>query len=695
MKQIILTFSVLFLLSAISCGDDDSPSEENFVLAFTVETGDLVIAATIDNNLNQINLQVPYKANLTNVRPNIVISEGASIEPSSGLAVDLTQDTMYRVRAEAGMDRDYEVVLTYLPNTEKQILDFEIESIPAESQIIIEENSKTIIINVPFGTEIDKVKPQIVISEEASISPASGVEVDLSEPKTYTVTAQDGSSVDYVTEVNFGAGIMNRITSFTLSDLSPVVTADIDDDSRIISIELPIGADLSAQTVIIETSPGASVSPMSGSIVNFSDPVTFTVTADNGVTCVYTTEISLDQGSSDNDVLSFSFDELSPQISAEINQEERLITFSVPILVDPTQLIPSITISEGATISPASGEAMDFSVPQTYTVTAEDGSMSTYVTNLELNFGAESITPKMPQHLLVFYGYPSLINGSNGNIASALDVFKNYDLIILGAGLEKPSHDDHIKTKQIIQNLKEINPDIEIFGYTNLGTLNTSPIFTDEELKQYIDDWTSMGVTGIFGDEFAFDFGVSRQRQNLFVDHAHSKGLNVMANSYVLENALEPEMGVETRLTSEKGDYIMLESFFMSDDASVANNFAVQVERAKKAYFYARTTGIKVAALARIPISDYNSNSNQSDRFSQAWYASAMFGFDAFQYTQSNFSAITSEVFFFENPLESFGSGWKDKDWVREISSGRLERSTTSKTIFITGNPEVPSGGIE
>lgn len=695
MKKILLASGLLLISIVMSCQDDEPLSEENFILAFTVEAGDLVVGATIDNSLNQINLQVPYNADLTNARPNVVVSDGASIEPDSGVAVDLTQEITYTVTAEAGIDREYKLVLTYLPNTEKQILDFQIANMPDGSQIIVDENSKTIIINVPFGTDVSRISPQISISEEASISPESGEEIDLSEPKTYTVTAQDGSTAEYVAQVNFGAGIMNRIVSFRLTDLSPVVIADIDDDSRIIKIEVPFGTDITAQTVMIETSPGASISPMSGSVVNFTAPVTFTVTAGNGVSCVYTSQVSVDPGRSGKDILSFSFDELSPQLLADIDQQNGKVTFKVPILVDPTQLVPTITISQGATIHPASGEALDFSVPQTYTVTAEDGSVRTYTIMLALNSGAESITPQSPEHLLVFYAWPSTINGSGGNINSAISHFERYDLIILGRGLEKPTHPDHAKTKQIIEGVKSGNSAIQIFGYINLGTLTASTSLTDEELTQTIDEWKALGATGIFGDEFGFDFGVSRQRQNLFVDHAHSNGLNVMANSWLIEDALDPEMGVETRLSSEEGDYIMLESFFMSDNASLADDFDFQLERAKKAYTYSRTKGIKVAALARISISDYNANSDQTDRFAQAWHAAAMFGFDAFQLTQSNFSALTSEVFYFGNPLESLGSSWKDKDWVREVGTGRIERSTMSKTIFITGNPEDPNGGSE
>ena len=59
--------------------------------------------------------------------------------------------------------------------------------------------------------------------------------------------------------------------------------------------------------------------------------------------------------------------------SGTINAAEGIISVSLPFGTDATNLIPSITLPENATISPASGTALDFSQTQTYTVTAADG----------------------------------------------------------------------------------------------------------------------------------------------------------------------------------------------------------------------------------------------------------------------------------------------------------------------------------
>ncbi|WP_161781890.1 copper amine oxidase N-terminal domain-containing protein [Thermanaerosceptrum fracticalcis] len=62
-----------------------------------------------------------------------------------------------------------------------------------------------------------------------------------------------------------------------------------------------------------------------------------------------------------------------------IDSEAYTVTFRVPYGTTVTSLIPSILISEGATVSPGSGVPQDFSQPATYLVTAEDLSTQNWV----------------------------------------------------------------------------------------------------------------------------------------------------------------------------------------------------------------------------------------------------------------------------------------------------------------------------
>ncbi len=89
--------------------------------------------------------------------------------------------------------------------------------------------------------------------------------------------------------------------------------------------------------------------------------------------------------SSEAKILSFTFDksvEANSIVKGEPVMMGSNITFSVGSDVAKEQLkalVPTITVSEKATINPASGVKADFASPVTYQVIAEDGTVSAYV----------------------------------------------------------------------------------------------------------------------------------------------------------------------------------------------------------------------------------------------------------------------------------------------------------------------------
>ena len=99
--------------------------------------------------------------------------------------------------------------------------------------------------------------------------------------------------------------------------------------------------------------------------------VTVTFTGERGVTA----EIA----SSEAQITSFSFDtsvEANAAVLTQpvIDEEAHTITFTVEKGLDITALVPTIEVSEGATVTPASGEAVNFETGNaSFTVVAEDG----------------------------------------------------------------------------------------------------------------------------------------------------------------------------------------------------------------------------------------------------------------------------------------------------------------------------------
>lgn len=77
--------------------------------------------------------------------------------------------------------------------------------------------------------------------------------------------------------------------------------------------------------------------------------------------------------SKDCKILSFKIPVSGVTCVGTINESSRTISVMVPFGTPLTSLTPTITVSVGATVSPASGTSSSFASPVKYTVTAEDG----------------------------------------------------------------------------------------------------------------------------------------------------------------------------------------------------------------------------------------------------------------------------------------------------------------------------------
>ncbi|MCK5134513.1 MAG: DUF5018 domain-containing protein [Bacteroidales bacterium] len=161
-----------------------------------------------------------------------------------------------------------------------------------------------------------------------------------------------------------------EIISFSI----PVQTgpAIIDNVAKTITIEVPGSTDVTALVPgLIDLSRGATVIPASGVTVDFTDPVTYTVTAQNEITKQDWIVNIVFPPSSETDITAFSLNEQAGP--ATIDALMQTVAIEVLKETDLNTLIPTIEVSSGASIDPASGVSVDFSAPANYLVTAEDG----------------------------------------------------------------------------------------------------------------------------------------------------------------------------------------------------------------------------------------------------------------------------------------------------------------------------------
>jgi pectate lyase len=169
-------------------------------------------------------------------------------------------------------------------------------SLPTQSgSATINSAAGTISVNVPLGTPLTSVIPStLTISPNATINPTATTARDFSNPVTYTVTAQDGTTSKlWTVTVNAIASSLKEITAFQLA-ANQIGSSVINSAAGTIAVSMPIGSVLTGIAPTTMTiSPSATISPIAAATQNFSAPVVYTVTAQDGTTKTWTVTVTL------------------------------------------------------------------------------------------------------------------------------------------------------------------------------------------------------------------------------------------------------------------------------------------------------------------------------------------------------------------------------------------------------------------
>ena len=180
-------------------------------------------------------------------------------------------------------------------SSEKSINSFTFDNPEATGNI--DQSGYTVAITVPAGTDVTKLTPTIQASTGATISPASGAQQDFTNPVAYLVTAQDGSSQTYIATVTVAKSSEKSILSFKLSGFDPEVDGTIDETNHTVYAVVPDGTDLTKLMPTVTVSDGATYVPDSDGYVDFTNPVTYTITAEDGSTQDYTITVVTESNS--------------------------------------------------------------------------------------------------------------------------------------------------------------------------------------------------------------------------------------------------------------------------------------------------------------------------------------------------------------------------------------------------------------
>ena len=306
------------------------------------------------------------------------------------------------------------------------------------SQPVINGDSITFSVSSDSVSErLSALVPTITVSENATVSPASGSAVDFSQGSvTFTVTAQDGVTTRaYFAKAVTGttdnpditypideqlAGEYKGLLNITLggspvgSDIARNITvAKVDDETVSLTLEdfsfmgIELGTikvdsckiagsdipeydySLSGEQTLTLNVIGEQHVTVDGGFAD--NTISLTISIDfNGTPVDVTFDGTKLTGNESSEALitSFTFDASNSANAAvfgtTLDQDNRTVSVSMnPDTAgawDLTALVPTIEVSQGATVTPASGSAIDLSNGKsvTFTVVAENGTENTY-----------------------------------------------------------------------------------------------------------------------------------------------------------------------------------------------------------------------------------------------------------------------------------------------------------------------------
>jgi hypothetical protein len=383
----------------IKIESDSQFSKENDILSYEFGTPPQNGVATINPATHTIAIEVDYGTVLTNLVATFTLSDGATakvggvLQTSGATANNFTNPVTYTVSAEDGTTvQDWIVTVTVAPNTETEITDFGFGIPPQTGAATINPTAHTIDIEVEYGADLTGLVATFTLSGGATAKVEGVLQTsgttgnNFTNPVTYTVTAEDGTTVqDWIVTVTVAPNTETDITDFGFGIPPQTGIATINPTTHTIAIEVEYGTVLTNLVATFTLSDGATakvegVLQTSGATANnFTNPVTYTVTAEDGITVqnwIVTVTVA---PNSETDITDFGFG-IPPQTgAATINPTAHTIGIEVEYGTVLTNLVSTFTLSDGATakvggvLQTSGATGNNFTNPVTYAVTAEDG----------------------------------------------------------------------------------------------------------------------------------------------------------------------------------------------------------------------------------------------------------------------------------------------------------------------------------
>lgn len=136
----------------------------------------------------------------------------------------------------------------------------------------IDQVAKTVAVNVSTDVNLAELTiDNIILSAGATCDYRTGMKFDGSIPRSFRVTNGDVYS-------DWTVNVKHDNVEFTSFIIDGTYSGTIDNNARTILVFVPIDADVTAMQATFTVNEGTTVTPASGSLLDFSEPLVFTAT---------------------------------------------------------------------------------------------------------------------------------------------------------------------------------------------------------------------------------------------------------------------------------------------------------------------------------------------------------------------------------------------------------------------------------
>ena len=254
--------------------------------------------------------------------------------------------------------------------------------------VVVKSGDEKFTFTVPLGFDLlllSKTKVVFKLSEGAYSDRLSGSELNFTsvESINITITAADKSTKVYTIEKNVELYSDAKILAFALNIGTEKFEGVVNDTEGKVTLTVPYRLKNGLATAIpqFSTSPSAIVDFASGVARDFSNPVIYEVTSQDNTKRTWEVIVTIEAPSTENDIIDFKFKINNDVLEGEINKNNHTVSIFVTgsLYFHYKSGIPTIVVSEFATVTPSSGTLTfigESPYTFTYTVTAQDGETS-------------------------------------------------------------------------------------------------------------------------------------------------------------------------------------------------------------------------------------------------------------------------------------------------------------------------------